>query len=139
MPMRRGPCCRGARLTACRLAQESSSCHVQVDGAAASTILRGLVGCAIVGSDRIAANGDVADKIRHRRCSAGLPRAGVPFVVAAPWSTVDLATASGEDIPRSRRSGVEVTSYARVRGRLLGSEGLLAFDVTPTHGVGDRH
>ena len=130
------PLLQGARLTAYELAQEGIPHVVQVDGAAASTILRGLVDCAIVGSDRIAANGDVANKIGTVAVALACREAGVPFVVAEPWSTVDLATASGEDIEIEERSGVEVTSCAGVRVAPAGSEGFNpAFDVTPARMV----
>ena len=67
-------------------------------GAAASTILRGLVDVALIGADRITANGDVANKVGSVALALACRRAGIPFVVAAPFSTVDLATAAGGDI-----------------------------------------
>ena len=141
MPMRRGPCCRGARLTAYELAQEGIPHVVQVDGAAASTILRGLVDCAIVGSDRIAANGDVANKIGTVAVALACREAGVPFVVAAPWSTVDLATTSGEDIEIEERSGGRSPRMPECGGGACWKRGLQpSIRRDPrTHGVGDRH
>lgn len=130
------PLFQGARLTAYELASEGIPHAVQVDGAAASTILRGLVDVAIVGSDRIAANGDVANKIGTLGVALAAHAAGIPFVVAAPWSTVDLQCATGEEIEIEQRAGDEVTTYA---GRRLAPEGTSgfnpAFDVTPARFV----
>ncbi|MCA0336591.1 MAG: S-methyl-5-thioribose-1-phosphate isomerase [Actinobacteria bacterium] len=130
------PLLQGARLTAYELAEEGIPHAVQSDGAAASTIMRGLVDCAIVGSDRIAANGDVANKIGTLGVALACREAGIPFVVAAPWSTVDLATASGEDIEIEERPGEEVTRYAGVPVTPSASVGFNpAFDVTPARFV----
>lgn len=126
------PLFQGARLTAFELLDAGIPHAVQADSAAASTILRGLVDCAIVGADRIAANGDAANKIGTVGVALACRAAGIPFMVAAPWSTVDLDTASGADIEIEERSGEEVTIQAGVRLAPVGSPGFNpAFDVTP--------
>lgn len=128
------PLLQGARLTAWELAAEGIPHVVQVDGAAASTIMRGLVDCAVVGADRIAANGDVANKIGTLGVALACREAGVPLLVAAPWSTVDVSMADGSGIEIEERPGAEVTSYAGVRTAPEGSAGFNpAFDVTPAH------
>ena len=89
------PLLQGARLTAYELANDGIPHVVQADSAAASTILRGLVDLAVVGADRIAANGDAANKIGTVGVALACRDAGIPFMVAAPWSTVDLSMADG--------------------------------------------
>lgn len=130
------PLLQGARLTAWELAAEGIPHAVQVDGAAASTILRGLVDCAVVGADRIAANGDVANKIGTLGVALACHEAGIPLLVAAPWSTVDLAMPDGSGIEIEERSGDEVTTLAGVRTAPEHTEGFNpAFDVTPARFV----
>ena len=130
------PLLQGARLTAWELAQEGIEHRVQVDGAAASTVLRGLVDCAVVGADRIAANGDVANKIGTLGVGLACREAGIPLLVAAPWSTVDLATADGSGIEIEERSPEEVTTWGGVRTSPEASTGFNpAFDVTPARFV----
>lgn len=126
------PLLQGARLTAWELAAEGIPHTVQVDGAAASTILRGLVDCAVVGADRIAANGDVANKVGTVGVALACHEAGIPLLVAAPWSTVDLATADGDAIEIEERPGEEVTAFGGTRTAPEGTPGFNpAFDVTP--------
>lgn len=126
------PLLQGARLTAWELVQAGIPHKVQSDGAAASTILRGLADFAIIGADRIAANGDSANKIGSVSVALACHAAGIPFLVAAPTSTVDLDTAHGDDIEIELRSGDEVTNFQNVRTAPLESEGFNpAFDVTP--------
>ncbi|PKW25655.1 S-methyl-5-thioribose-1-phosphate isomerase [Phycicoccus duodecadis] len=130
------PLLQGARLTAWELAAEGIPHAVQVDGAAASTILRGLVDCAVVGADRIAANGDVANKIGTLGVALACHEAGIPLLVAAPWSTVDLAMADGSGIEIEERSGAEVTTWAGIRTTPEATPGFNpAFDVTPARFV----
>ncbi len=130
------PLLQGARLTAYELAGEGIPHVVQVDGAAAATILGGRVDAAVVGADRIAANGDVANKIGTLGVALACHAAGIPFLVAAPWSTVDLATASGEQIAIEERDGAEVTAYGAVAVVPDGTPGHNpAFDVTPARWV----
>lgn len=126
------PLLQGSRLTAWELQQEGIDYLVQADGAAASTILRGLVDAALIGADRIARNGDTANKIGSVAVALACQAAGVPFIVAAPSSTVDLATTSGADIEIELRSGDEVTSFAGVGVTPDEARGFNpAFDVTP--------
>ena len=126
------PLLQGSRLTAWELAQNGIDYLVQVDGAAASTILRGLVDVAIIGADRIARNGDTANKIGSVGVALACADAGIPFVVAAPSSTVDLATATGADIHIELRDGAEVTAFGGVSTAPAGARGFNpAFDVTP--------
>ena len=126
------PLLQGSRLTAFELADHGIPHVVQVDGAAASTILRGLVDLAVVGADRIAANGDAANKIGTLGVALACRDAGIPFMVAAPWSTVDLSMADGSSIEIEERSGEEITMFAGVRVAPAQSPGFNpAFDVTP--------
>ncbi|MEV0119461.1 S-methyl-5-thioribose-1-phosphate isomerase [Streptomyces sp. NPDC050844] len=126
------PLLQGARLTAWELVQEGIPHFVQADGAAAGTILRGEVDAAIVGADRIAANGDTANKVGTVGIALACAHAGIPFVVAAPTTTVDLATATGSDIHIELRGEDEVLEWAGVRTAPAGSRGHNpAFDVTP--------
>ncbi|MBM3394663.1 MAG: S-methyl-5-thioribose-1-phosphate isomerase, partial [Betaproteobacteria bacterium] len=126
------PVLQGARLTAWELQQDGFDVTLIPDNAAAHLMQQGLIDCVIVGADRIAANGDTANKIgtyMHAVCAA---RHGIPFYVAAPSSTVDLALASGDSIPIEERSAGEVTGYGSER---WAPEGIAvrnpAFDVTP--------
>lgn len=126
------PLLQGSRLTSWELTQDRIPHLVQADGAAASTIMRGLVDVAIIGADRIAANGDTANKIGSVGVALACADAGIPFVVAAPSSTVDVATGSGEDIEIELRDGAEVTSFAGVQVTPKEARGFNpAFDVTP--------
>jgi methylthioribose-1-phosphate isomerase len=126
------PLLQGSRLTAWELVQDGIPHFVQADGAAASTILRGLVDVAIIGADRIAANGDTANKIGSLGVALACADAGIPFIVAAPESTVDVRTASGSDIEIEMRDGAEVLTWGGVRVAPLESRAHNpAFDVTP--------
>jgi len=126
------PLLQGARLTAWECEQHGIPYVVQSDGAAASTILRGLADFAVIGADRIARNGDTANKIGSVSVALACAAASIPFVVAAPSSTVDLATASGDDIEIELRSGDEVTRWSDVPTTPTGARGFNpAFDVTP--------
>lgn len=126
------PLLQGARLTAWELSQFGIDHRVLVDGAAASTILRGEVDAALIGADRIAANGDTANKIGSVGVALACAAAGIPFMVVAPTSTVDLATASGEQIHIELRNEDEVLSFNGVRVTPEQSRAYNpAFDVTP--------
>lgn len=126
------PLLQGSRLTAWELHREGIDHVVQVDGAAASTILRGLVDAAIIGADRIADNGDSANKIGSVGVALAAADAGIPFVVAAPTTTVDPHTATGDDIEIELRSGAEVTALYGTPTAPAESPGFNpAFDVTP--------
>ncbi|HEY3144302.1 MAG TPA: S-methyl-5-thioribose-1-phosphate isomerase [Acidimicrobiales bacterium] len=127
------PLLQGARLTAWELDQMGVDYRVLVDGAGPSWIARGEVDAVIVGADRVAANGDVANKIGTYPLALAAARAGVPFVVAAPESTIDPATADGSAIAIEDRDGREVVVGAD--GRMVAPAGARAvnpaFDVTP--------
>jgi methylthioribose-1-phosphate isomerase len=130
------PLLQGARLTAWELQHDGIPYVVQADGAAASTMLRGLVDVAIIGADRIALNGDTANKIGSLGVALGCAAAGIPFVVAAPSSTVDLSTLTGDDIHIELRPEDEVTTFAGVLVTPPQARGFNpAFDVTPARYV----
>ncbi len=126
------PLLQGARLTAWELQQEAIPFTLIADGAAGSALRRGLAGAVIVGADRIAANGDVANKIGTYSLAVLAKENGVPFYVAAPTSTIDLSLPSGDKIPIEERAADEVTT---VRGVNIAPTGIdaanPAFDVTP--------
>jgi methylthioribose-1-phosphate isomerase len=126
------PLLQGARLTAWELAEAGIPYRVCPDSAAASAIATGLVDCVVVGADRIAANGDAANKIGTYPLALAAARHGIPFLVVAPESTVDASLASGAEIVIEQRASDEVTEVA---GVALAPEGASAynpaFDVTP--------
>jgi methylthioribose-1-phosphate isomerase len=126
------PLLQGSRLTAWELAADGIDHVVQVDSAAAGAILRGLVDAVVIGADRIAANGDTANKVGSVGLALACADAGVPFVVAAPWSTVDLATPDGAGIAIEERAAEEVVALGGVPTAPEGSRVFNpAFDVTP--------
>ncbi len=126
------PLLQGSRLTAWELAADGIDHVVQVDSAAAGAILRGLVDAVVIGADRIAANGDTANKVGSVGLALACADAGVPFVVAAPWSTVDLATPDGAGIAIEERAAEEVVALGGVPTAPAGSRVFNpAFDVTP--------
>jgi methylthioribose-1-phosphate isomerase len=126
------PYLQGARLTAWELHQDDVPVDVITDNMAAHFFQRGEIRAVVVGSDRIAANGDVANKIGTYGVACLAQMHGRPFVVAAPWSTVDLRTEDGTKIPIEERASREVTHLGE---RRLVPEGVSArhpgFDVTP--------
>jgi methylthioribose-1-phosphate isomerase len=126
------PFLQGARLTAWELMHDGIPTTVICDNMAASLMRQGKIRAVIVGADRIAANGDVANKIGTYGVAVLAKEHGIPFYVAAPWSTIDLETAYGDDIPIEERPHIEVTHHA---GRQLTPHGVgienPAFDVTP--------
>jgi methylthioribose-1-phosphate isomerase len=126
------PLLQGSRLTAWELGQLGIEHYLTADGAGPFLIAQGHADAVIVGADRVAANGDVANKIGTYSLALAAHRAGIPFVVAAPESTIDEATATGADIPIELRADEEVTSFAGVRVAPEGTRALnYAFDVTP--------
>ncbi|WP_046729996.1 S-methyl-5-thioribose-1-phosphate isomerase [Streptomyces humi] len=126
------PLLQGSRLTAWELVQEGIPHYVQADAAAAGTVLRGEVDAAIVGADRIAANGDTANKVGTVGVALACAYAGIPFLVAAPTTTVDLSTPTGDGIHIELRGEDEVLEWAGVRTAPAESRGHNpAFDVTP--------
>jgi methylthioribose-1-phosphate isomerase len=126
------PFLQGARLTAWELHAEGIPLTLITDNMAGHFMARGQIDLVVVGADRIAANGDVANKIGTYSVAVLAHAHGIPFYVAAPTSTVDLSLASGEAIPIEERSPAEVTHFA---GRRVAPEGIAAahpaFDVTP--------
>jgi methylthioribose-1-phosphate isomerase len=126
------PLLQGARLTAFELVHMGVPVKVVVDGAGPSVIARGMVDAVVVGADRIAANGDAANKIGTYPLALAAARAGIPFIVAAPESTVDLRTATGDDIHIELRDPAEVLGWGSVRTAPEGADAYNpAFDVTP--------
>lgn len=126
------PYLQGARLTAWELQQVGIPSRLITDSMAAHFMARGEVQCVVVGADRIAANGDAANKIGTYGLAVLAKAHGIPFYVAAPCSTVDLACPSGAEIPIEERDASEVTE---VRGIPVAPVGQRAanpsFDVTP--------
>jgi len=126
------PWMQGSRLTAWELTEDGIPVTLQTDGAAASLMAEGRIGWVIVGSDRIAANGDVANKIGTYGLAVLARYHGIKFMVAAPTSTIDMRVASGADIPIEERDSDEVLVCG---GMQLAPDGVDArnpvFDVTP--------
>jgi methylthioribose-1-phosphate isomerase len=127
------PLLQGARITAFELACAGIPVRVCCDGASASAMRTGQVQMVVVGADRIAANGDAANKIGTYPLACAAQAAGIPFYVAAPLSTFDLSLASGDLIPIEQRAREEVATNGR-GGMPEGVEAWNpAFDVTPAH------
>ncbi len=126
------PWLQGARLTAWEMVEENIPVTLIADGAAATLMKQGKVKWVIVGSDRIAANGDVANKIGTYSLAVAARYHGVKFMVVAPTSTVDMAIASGDDIPIEERAQSEVLT---ISGQRIAPQAANAwnpsFDVTP--------
>ncbi|HLB13116.1 MAG TPA: S-methyl-5-thioribose-1-phosphate isomerase [Dehalococcoidia bacterium] len=126
------PLLQGARLTAWELAEEGIPLTVITDNMAGYLMSLGRIDCVIVGADRIAANGDVANKIGTYSVAVLAHAHGIPFYVAAPTSTVDLCVSSGDRIPIEERSQEEVLTFQGVRAAPWGAGAFNpAFDVTP--------
>ena len=133
------PFLQGARLTAWELTRDGIDTTVITDNMSGALMRGGQIDLVVVGADRIAANGDVANKIGTYTVAVLAKEHGIPFYVAAPMSTIDLATPDGSEIPIEERNAKEVThlgptrltpAAAKVRNP--------AFDVTPQQ-VRDRH
>jgi len=126
------PFLQGARLTAWELQRDGIPVTVLADNMAGWLMARGEISCVVVGADRIAANGDVANKIGTYSLAVLASHHRLPFYVAAPWSTVDVGTATGADIPIEERSADEVVRIAGQRVAPVGVDARYpAFDVTP--------
>ncbi|NVB39142.1 S-methyl-5-thioribose-1-phosphate isomerase [Pseudenhygromyxa sp. WMMC2535] len=126
------PLLQGSRLTAWELVEEGVPCSLICDDMAGALMARGEIQAAIVGADRIAANGDTANKIGTYTVAVLCKHHGIPFYVAAPWTTVDLSLSSGAQIPIEERGADEV----RMHGGALRAPATVpvrnpAFDVTP--------
>jgi methylthioribose-1-phosphate isomerase len=130
------PFLQGSRLTAWELQKDGIPTTVISDNMAGAMMAQGKIKAVIVGADRIAANGDVANKIGTYSVAVLAKEHGIPFYVAAPWSTVDLKTPDGSKIPIEQRAAREVTHMA---GKQIAPEGVgvenPAFDVTPSRYV----
>ncbi|MBN1422731.1 MAG: S-methyl-5-thioribose-1-phosphate isomerase [Planctomycetes bacterium] len=128
------PLWQGARLTAWELARAGIDVTVLCDGAAAGLIASGKVALIVTGADRIAMNGDTANKVGTYGVAALAGIHGVPFAIAAPTTTFDPMTANGASIPIEDRAGDEVTAPLGIR---IAPDGVAAwnpaFDVTPAH------
>ena len=126
------PFLQGARLTAWELMADGIPTTVICDNMAASLMRAGKIQAVVVGADRIAANGDFANKIGTYNVAILAKEHGIPFYCAAPWSTIDLATPTGDAIPIEERNAIEVTHHG---GKQLTPHGVgicnPAFDVTP--------
>jgi methylthioribose-1-phosphate isomerase len=130
------PFLQGARLTVWELQQDGIPTTLITDNMAGHFMKAGRIGCVVVGADRIAANGDVANKVGTYSVAVLAKENGVPFFVAAPISTLDLTLESGDRIPIEQRAAAEVT---HVFGHRVAPEGTVvqnpAFDVTPSRYV----
>jgi methylthioribose-1-phosphate isomerase len=130
------PFLQGARLTAWELQRDGIKTTLITDNMAGHFLKSGRIGCVVVGADRIAANGDVANKVGTYGVAVLAKENNVPFYVAAPISTLDLTLASGDQIPIEERASKEVT---HVGGVHVAPEGIEvanpAFDVTPNRYV----
>ncbi len=130
------PVLQGGRLTAWELMKDNIDVTVIADGAVAHFLGQGTIDCAVTGADRIAANGDAANKIGTRGVAALLYLHQKPMYIAAPWSTVDMSLASGAEIKIEERPDHEIHT---VRGQRIAPEGVKvrnpAFDVTPAEWI----
>ncbi len=130
------PYLQGARLTAWELSRDAIPVEIVTDSMAGHFLSRGDIEAVVVGADRIAANGDVANKIGTYSLAVLAKENGVPFYVAAPTTTIDLACPDGAAIPIEERPGGEVLSFA---GQTIAPAGVsasyVAFDVTPARYV----
>jgi methylthioribose-1-phosphate isomerase len=126
------PFLQGARLTAYELQEDDIPVQVACDNAAGMLMSRGLIQAVVVGADRIAANGDTANKIGTYGLALLAREHGIPFYVAAPKSSIDFQMKSGQDIPIEERPANEVT---HIQGARIVPKGVsvlnYAFDVTP--------
>ena len=126
------PFLQGSRLTAWELMKDNIPTTLISDNMAGAIMRQGKINAVVVGADRIAANGDVANKIGTYTVAILAKEHGIPFYVAAPTSTVDLATPDGSKIPIEQRAATEVTHLA---GKQIAPDGVgvenPAFDVTP--------
>jgi S-methyl-5-thioribose-1-phosphate isomerase len=126
------PLLQGARLTAWELGQLGIAYRVAVDGAGPFLMARGAVDAVILGADRICANGDVVNKVGTYAHALGAQRAGIPFLVVAPESTVDMSTPSGGAVEIEDRGADEVLAFRGTRTAPPGADAVNpAFDVTP--------
>ncbi|MFT3877798.1 MAG: S-methyl-5-thioribose-1-phosphate isomerase [Propioniciclava sp.] len=131
-PLETRPLLQGARLTAWELQRMGAPFRLVADSAGPFLLSRGIADAVFIGADRIAANGDSANKIGSFSLALAARHAGVPFIVVAPESTIDMSTAGGADIEIEDRGSAEVTGFGGTRTAPEGTEAVNpAFDVTP--------
>ena len=127
------PFLQGSRLTAWELTKDGIKTTLIADNMAGAMMRQGKIKAVVVGADRIAANGDVANKIGTYTVAVLAKEHSIPFYVAAPWSSVDMNTPTGDQIPIEQRSPQELTHHA---GKQIAPVGVLvenpAFDITPS-------
>ena len=132
IPVETRPLLQGGRLTTWELQRMGAPFRLAVDSAGPFLLTQDAADVVLIGADRVAANGDTANKIGSLSLALGAARAGVPFIVVAPESTVDMSTASGDDIEVEDRGADEVTSIRGVPVAPAGTAAINpAFDVTP--------
>ena len=128
------PLLQGARLTTWELKQAKIDVTLICDNTAAVVMKQGIIKKVLIGADRIASNGDTANKVGSYNVALLAKAHDIPFYVAAPTSTLDLSLATGEQIPIEERDSKEVTHWF---GKCIAPEGVKvyspAFDVTPSH------
>jgi methylthioribose-1-phosphate isomerase len=130
------PWLQGARLSAWELDRDGIPATVLADAAAGMLMRSGRIGCVIVGADRVAANGDVINKIGTYTLAVLARQHGIPFMVAAPLSSIDPATASGAGVPIEERDAAELSSFGGVQTVPAGARVLNpVFDLTPAEYV----
>jgi len=126
------PLLQGSRLTAWELMKSEIPYRIEPDGAAAMAILSGRIDAALIGADRIAKNGDSANKIGSLSVALACHAAGIPFLVVAPESTVDRSIATGQEIHIEIRGDEELTHFKGMQVAPIGAKTFNpAFDVTP--------
>jgi methylthioribose-1-phosphate isomerase len=126
------PLLQGSRLTAWELMKSEIAYRIEPDGAAAMAILSGRIDAALIGADRIAKNGDSANKIGSLSVALACHAAGIPFLVVAPESTVDRSIATGQEIHIEIRGDEELTHFKGMQVAPIGAKTFNpAFDVTP--------
>lgn len=132
LPLETRPLLQGARLTAWELQRMEAPFRLLIDSAGPFLLSRGIADAVFIGADRIAANGDTANKVGSFSLALAARHAGVPFIVVAPESTIDTRTASGADIEIEDRGVDEVAGFGGTRTAPAGIDAVNpAFDVTP--------
>lgn len=132
LPLETRPLLQGGRLTTWELQRMGAPFRLLVDSAGPFMLSRGMADVVLIGADRVAANGDTANKIGSFSLALGAAHAGVPFIVVAPESTVDADTASGAEIEIEDRGPAEVIGFNGTLSAPTGTPAVnLAFDVTP--------
>lgn len=132
LPLETRPLLQGGRLTTWELQQMGAPFRLLVDSAGPFLLSRGMADVVLIGADRVAANGDTANKIGSFSLALGAAHAGVPFLVVAPESTIDLDTPTGADIEIEDRGPAEVIGFGDTLTALAGTPAINpAFDVTP--------